>query len=116
MSADVYKFLHLFGVMFLFAGIGAVAYAGENRGKAMATHGIGLLLLLVAGFGMLAKLHPAAPTVYSYTAWWVIVKMVIWLALGALPVLAKKRVLPPCGVIAVALVLGGVAAYLGHFK
>jgi len=116
MSPAFYHVAHIVGVMFVFAGFGALLSAGEKRGGAMALHGIGLLILLVAGFGMIAKNHPAAPTVYSYTAPWVITKAVIWLVLGALPVLAKKRVLPGGAVVAIALILGATAAYLGYFK
>lgn len=115
MSVFFYDFLHVVGVMFLFAGFGALLSA-ENRSRAMMLHGIGLVILLVAGFGILAKNHPAAPAVYSYTAPWVLAKLVIWLILGALPVLAKKRVLPVGGVITLAIVLGSAAAYLCFFK
>jgi hypothetical protein len=52
----------------------------------------------------------------SYTAPWVIGKFIIWLALGALPVLAKKRVLQPGVIVLIAVALGGVAAYLGYLK
>ena len=72
-------------------------------------HGIGLLVILVAGFGMIAKLHYGFPL-------WVILKLVIWLVLGALPVLVKKKVLPCAAVWVVALLLGCVAAYLGIYK
>lgn len=116
MSPLFYHVTHVIGVMFLFAGFGALMSAGENRGRAMMLHGIGLVILLVAGFGLIAKQHASAPTVYSYSAHWVIAKMVIWLVMGALPVLAKKKVLPIGAVIAIALVLGGTAAYLGYMK
>jgi hypothetical protein len=51
----------------------------------MITHGVGLLLLVVAGFGMLARLG-----IYSPPGW-VIGKIVIWLALGAFVALAYKK-------------------------
>jgi hypothetical protein len=51
----------------------------------MITHGVGLLLLVVAGFGMLAKLG-----IYSPPGW-VIGKIVIWLALGAFVGIAYKK-------------------------
>ncbi len=49
------------------------------------TSGIGLLLILIAGFGMISKLD------HSFTAPWLIVKMVIWLALGAVIVLINRK-------------------------
>lgn len=47
-------------------------------------HGVGLLLLLVAGFGALAKLG------YKGPPGWAIGKLAIWLLLGAAPVIFKK--------------------------
>lgn len=49
------------------------------------TSGIGLLLILVAGFGLISKLG------YSFASSWLIVKMVIWLALGGLIVLINRK-------------------------
>jgi hypothetical protein len=51
----------------------------------MITHGLGLLLVLVAGFGMLAKLGiHGVPT-------WAALKLIIWVALGAFAALAYKE-------------------------
>ena len=49
------------------------------------TSGVGLLLVLVAGFGMMAKLG------YSIRTPWLIVKIVIWFALGGIIVLINRR-------------------------
>lgn len=43
-------------------------------------HGIGLLLALVGGFGMYARLYGGAPL-----APWVMMKILIWVLLGAVP-------------------------------
>lgn len=110
MPPHIYHILHLVGVIFLFVGIGSMLSANGNTRTGMKYHGIGLLILLVAGFGLIAKLQ------LSYTAPWVIGKMIIWLALGFLPVLAKRRVLQPGVIVLIAIALGGVAAYLGHLK
>jgi hypothetical protein len=40
----------------------------------------------------------------------------IWLVLGVLPLLVRKRVLQPGAGVALGIVLGAVAAYLGCFK
>jgi hypothetical protein len=105
-----YHIAHLVGIMFLFAGFGGLLTASDNRSRAMMMHGIGLLILLVSGFGLIAKMGT------PYTAHWVIGMMVIWVVLGGLPVLAKRRVLPIGAIIAIALILGGAAAYLGYLK
>lgn len=110
MPPHIYHILHLIGVIFLFVGIGGLLSPNGNTRTGMKYHGIGLLILLVAGFGLIAKLK------LSYTAPWVIGKFIIWLALGGLPVLAKKRVLQPGVIVLIAVALGGVAAYLGYLK
>ena len=48
-------------------------------------HGLGLFLLLLAGFGMLARLSIGFP-------WplWIWVKVTLWLLLGAFPTLSKR--------------------------
>lgn len=111
MSPITYHLIHIIGVLFLFVGFGGLASSDEgSRKKAMMYHGIGLLILLIAGFGLIAKLK------LSYAAPWVLVKLGIWLVLGFLPVLAKRGVLPAKMVIYIAIALGGVAAWSGYLK
>jgi len=110
MPPHIYHILHLVGVLFLFAGIGSMLSANGNARTGMKYHGIGLLILLVAGFGLIGKLHIPISTP------WVIAKIIILLALGVLPVLAKKRALQPGLIVLIAIALGGVAACLGYMK
>ena len=110
MTPQVYHIIHLVGVLCLFVGIGSFLIISGTDRPGMKFHGIGLLLLVVAGFGMIAKYK------FSYSSPWIIAKIAIWLVLGALPVLAKKRALQPGVLVTIAIVLGGVAAYLGYFK
>lgn len=117
MSLPVYHFLHLIGLIFIFIGFGGLL-SSEGAKKAMKWHGIGLVISLVAGFGMLAKmskgLPEGAPSIYSQH--WVIAKFVLWLVLGFLPVLAKRRVLNASVVVLIAAIIGATLAYLGYFK
>ncbi len=109
MDPQFYKVLHLIGVMFLFIGLGALFLIGKNgdgRKPAVIFHGIGLLFLLVSGFGLLAK---ASLKVEGG----VMVKLVIWLVMGAMIVVAKKGLLKGYVGWLVIVVLGGIAAYLG---
>ena len=55
MSLAAYKVLHLLGAFLVLAALGAALAGGSRKGSGIA-HGIGLLLLLVAGFGALARL------------------------------------------------------------
>ncbi len=110
MDVLVYKLLHLAGVMALFMGLG-IGLLPESafRKPGAIFHGIGLVVILVAGFGLLAKMSLGFPG-------WIIAKLVIWLLFGVLPVLAKKKVLPLVAAWISALVLGLIAAYLGIYK
>lgn len=111
MSPVVYHLIHIVGLILLFVGFGGLLSGDEKaRRSAMKFHGIGLLILLVAGFGLLAKLK------FSYTAPFVIAKLVIFLLLGALPVLIKRKVMPAGTIVFIAVVLGFCAAYLGYLK
>ncbi len=117
MSALFYKVLHLLGVLLAFTALGGAtlrAVAGTRddapgRKLALATHGIALLLILISGFGMLAKLSYGFPL-------WVWLKIVVWLLIGA--AIAVVRRMPQH---AVALwyalpLLGATAAYLAIYK
>ena len=94
MSYEIYKVLHLLGLSLVVLSLGGiilhVIYGGSKQSNsfrkgAMITHGVGLLLLLVAGFGMLARLG-----IHSFPGW-VVGKVVIWLILGAFVGLAYKQ-------------------------
>jgi len=117
MTLQTYHFLHLIGLIFVFIGFGGLL-SSEGAKKAMMWHGIGLLISLVSGFGMIAKyaklLPPDAPSYYTQP--WVLIKFALWLVLGFLPVLAKRRVLAAPLVVLIAAVIGGVLGYIGYFK
>jgi hypothetical protein len=94
MSYDFYKILHILGLACVCVSLGGIMLHAINGGSkatnsfrkgVMITHGVGLLLLLVAGFGMLAKLG------IHGVPWWAAIKLVIWLALGAFVGLAYKQ-------------------------
>jgi hypothetical protein len=118
MSYEFYKVLHLLGLTLVCMSLGGIMLFAINGGAkatnsfrkgVMITHGVGLLLLLVAGFGMLAKLGiHGIPT-------WVGGKLVIWLALGAFVALAYKQQLAKRLWVAVP-VLVVIAAWLASAK
>ena len=93
LSYNFYKLIHLLGIMLLFASLGAVTLhvlnGGDrqsNRGRKLlaSTHGSALLLILIGGFGMLARMQQGL-------SHWVGIKLVVWLALGAGLTLAYKK-------------------------
>jgi len=95
MSYTFYKILHLAAVLGVFAALGAACLHAMNggaregtagRGLVNALHGVGLLIALVGGFGLLARLNLA-------TAWpgWVWAKLAIWLIAGVYVVVPYRR-------------------------
>ena len=92
----IYKNLHLLGVFMILVALGGLilqqiqATTREQvwRKPVAITHGIGMVLALVGGFGMLARLGIFWP-------WpgWVIGKIIIWLVLGVLVALIGRA---PC--------------------
>ena len=117
MSPAFYNILHFIGILMLFLGYGALlgrslAGSDDARVKKLGsiTSGVGLVLMLVAGFGLIAKIG------YSYTSPWLLVKFVVWLALGGLVALInRKPALAPVlwwGLV----VLGGLAAVMVYTR
>ena len=94
MSYEAYKIIHLVAIVLLFSGlIGILAVKmsggvldGKVKSLMFASHGIGLLVLLVSGFGLLARLNltHAIPG-------WVFGKLAIWLILGGSLALVKRK-------------------------
>ncbi|MGH7846080.1 MAG: SirB2 family protein [Candidatus Binatia bacterium] len=96
MAYSTYKVIHLFGIFLILVALGAASLHAMDSGaknrnpqrKWIAiTHGIGLLIVLVSGFGLLARLG------ISHTAgWpmWVWIKLGIWLVFGGTTVLVAK--------------------------
>jgi hypothetical protein len=120
MSLAFYKVLHLFSAFLLFAALGGLTLAAlarssdRDRSRKLAgmSHGIALVLLLVTGFGALAKLAISNPADWPG---WVWAKVAIWLALGA--ALTVRR-FPGAAALLWWLwpILGGVAAWLAIVK
>lgn len=104
MTLETYRILHVVGLCILFLGLGAM-FAG-GRKSAMMVNGLGLLVVLVSGFGMQAKGQ------YGFPAW-VIAMIGTWVVMAVLPVLAKRKVLPNAIAGLAALGLVAFAAWIG---
>ena len=77
----------------------------------MATHGTGLLISLVGGFGLLARLG-----LTGGLPGWVYLKLAIWLGLGMSPILLYKRPQTAKAVWFILIVLFISAAYTARYK
>ena len=117
-----YKVVHILGIALLVTALGGLAlYAlngglrRDNRARALvaALHGLGLLLVLVGGFGMLARLGFRHGAMFPG---WILVKLGVWSALGAAVALPMRfpRLGRPMMVVVPLLV--GLAAYMAVYK
>ncbi len=116
MDANFYKLMHLFGVLMVFLAFGGLigrSLLGVDgvRLKKLAgiTSGIGLILILIGGFGMLGKFGYGFPG-------WAIVKLVIWIAFGGLIAAANRKPALALPLWWGVLVLGLIASYLALWK
>ncbi len=94
MSYEFYKIMHLLGLVLLFSGLVGLLTVkmtggkveGSTKSLVFASHGIGLVLLLVGGFGLMARLQltQAMPN-------WIYVKLAVWLFMGGAIGLVKRK-------------------------
>lgn len=119
-SLEVYRVLHILGLLMLFSGLAGLwgtrvlgqAKPSRRMDVSLALiHGFGLFIILVSGFGMLARLGlvQGLPT-------WVYIKLGIWFALGGAMTLAKRKSQWGLPLIALFITLGITAGYLGIMK
>ena len=118
MSLIAYKVLHIFSVILTFTVVGGLALHAANGGSKESNsqskltgilHGVGLLLILVSGFGALARLGGGFPG-------WVWAKLAIWLVLGAAAAVIKSSPRLSRALLFLLPLLGGVAAWLALYK
>ncbi|MDE2849323.1 MAG: hypothetical protein OXP74_01765 [Acidobacteriota bacterium] len=111
----VYKLLHVLGAVMVLAAAGGVAVHAANggrrednqlRGLLAAMHGVGLVLSVVAGFGMLGASLPG----------WAWAKLVIWLCFGAALTLPYRRQDLAKPLVVILPLLAALAAYLSLYK
>ena len=116
----VYKFIHFLGIIMIFVSLGGVMVHVFNGGAkadnvwrkpAGITHGIGLFLVLLGGFGMMARLGIQWP-------WpgWLFVKLVIWVLLGGITGLLYRLGVSGKSLWLVVMLLGAIAAYMAIMK
>lgn len=119
MSYEFYKILHITGILMVFSGLAGLVGMKLNgtelspRGRRLFAlfHGVGLLIVLVAGFGLAARLQLMASL-----PGWVWGKLVVWLLLGGGLTLAKKRGQVGAPLMILFVGLGLTAAWLAIAK
>ncbi len=121
MPYTVYKLKHIFGLIFLFLSLGGMCLHAMNGGskesnasrKILAIgHGVSLLLMLVGGFGLMARL---SLTSFPWP-FWIWPKILIWLLLGASVAFIYRK--PALGKVLwfILPILGVLAASMAIFK
>jgi len=119
-SYSVYKIVHLTGVLMVFLSLGGVAAASilgaakdpRVRKWVAITHGSGMVISLVGGFGLLARLG----IVHGGLPGWVMAKLAIWVIFGAMIALLARKPALVKSMWFVMIFLGVVAAYLAGSK
>ena len=121
-SYEVYKLLHLaalFGLLFV-AGGAAVHAANRGdrstnavRGTVAALHGVWLLLTLVGGFGMLARLGVKHDWMFPGWLWG---KLIVWVLFAFAMVLPYRYPQLAKPLLIVAPFLAALAGFLAIFK
>lgn len=91
MRYQLYQILHLTGILMVFLAYGGLiirsATGSTDKGLrrlGAITSGIGLFLILLGGFGLLAVLDYGWPV-------WILIKVAIWFALGFMIVLINRK-------------------------
>ena len=118
LSYETYKLIHLLGVIFLFLSLGGyLTFASSktlvSRRLIAITHGISIIIILIAGFGLLARLGFMA-----FQSWplWVWTKLVIWLILAVIVILIRRMPELRVSLWFIVPILGVIAAYMAIFK
>lgn len=116
MSLLAYRVIHIFSMMLMFTALGGLVLASQakvqtdaSRKMAGMLHGIALILLLVSGFGALARIGLSNPGIWPA---WVWLKALIWLAFGGVIVLIRRSPRAASLMWWVLPLLGAAAAYL----
>ena len=113
--------MHLLGIVTLFTAMGGSVLHALNggtrqtnagRGLVAALHGIALLLILVGGFGMMARMGIMS------SGWpgWLHAKLTIWVLLPILGFIGARK--PEYSRVTLMLmpIVGGLAAWIAIYK
>lgn len=120
-SLNVYKLVHILGILLTFTAVGGLSLhalnggsRATNAGRRLVTvsFGTGLFLILLGGFGMLARLGIAQLGMPA----WIWAKLAIWLAIGGLLAVPYRKPELARAVWLGAVALGIVAAWIGLYK
>jgi uncharacterized membrane protein SirB2 len=122
LSHSVYNVLHVIGIILIMSSLGALSLHAVNGGTrdsnrarrlTAGLHGLGAFLVLLGGFGMLARIGFQHGSAFPG---WLLVKIAIWLVLAVAVVLPYRRPALARPLLLLLPVLGGLAAVMAIYK
>ena len=122
LSHSVYNVLHVIGIVLIMTALGGLALHAINGGTResnagrrlmAALHGLGAFLVLLGGFGMLARIgfEHGAPF-----PGWLVAKIAVWLVLAGAVMLPYRRPALARPLLLLLPVLAGLAAVMAIYK
>lgn len=111
MPYEFYKILHFTGLILTFTSLAGYIFhlsqnkTNEKRKFFAILHGVGLLILLVSGFGLAARLGYV-----QQLPIWIYIKLIFWLIAGAAFALVKRQVFGPKVLYTITVTLAILAA------
>jgi hypothetical protein len=121
-SYQFYNLVHIIGLIFLMAALGGIASTAVSpdgklslwrRRAVTAFHAVGLFLILLGGFGLLARLGVMHGAGFPG---WIWVKLGIWVVLGISAFVPYRYPRTAMPLLMLLPVLGGLAAYMAIYK
>ncbi len=122
MSHQLYNVVHIVGIVLIMSALGGAAVRAmtggadelpSTRRMLAVLHGIGAFLVLLGGFGMLARLGFLRGASFPGWLW---VKLLIWGTLAVALLLPRRRPELARPLLLALPILGGLAAYMAIYK
>ena len=122
LSHQLYNVVHIVGIVLLASALGGAAVYGmaglppessRVRRLLAVLHGLGAFLILLGGFGMLARLGVMHGAGFPG---WVWVKLVVWAVLAVALLAPYRRPALAKPMLFALPILGGLAAYMAIYK
>jgi hypothetical protein len=120
-SHQLYNLVHIVGIVLVVSALAGAAVLAHTRGDhetrptrrfLAILHGLGAFLVLLGGFGMLARLG----IVQGGLPGWIWVKLGIWVIVAAALMLPYRRPAMARALVLALPVLVGLAAYMALYK
>lgn len=118
---ETYKVLHILGVLLAFAALGGLALTVANgatkstssvRKLIAITHGVATFIILLGGFGALARLG----VMHGNLPGWVLVKLACWVVLAVLVIVPYRKPALARTIFWLLPVVGGIAVIMAIYK